>query len=150
LCTRIIEPCGARSGERDLDGATETGQTGSPEPLLHGGEQFCDLRLRGVGPRRLGDQVDLAPVGPMRHDLRAEAAAAKLSDRRCGRRVESRLLIRRRLAAVEQLDPIGIDPVDLGAAVDAEVEPPRPSRPGAELAVDDADLRIGNHDEIEP
>jgi 3-oxoacyl-[acyl-carrier protein] reductase len=40
--------------------------------------------------------------------------------------------------------------VDLGTGVDAEVEPPRARRPRSQLAVDVADVRTRNHDQIEP
>jgi hypothetical protein len=50
---------------------------------------------------------------------------------------------------VEQIEPVAAGDVDLGAAIDAQVEPTGPLRTRLELSVDDTDVRAGNDDEVE-
>ena len=97
------------------------------------------------------DQVDLAPVQPLRDDLGARrrgapssstVAAAAASSAAFSSGVASR--------RVDQLEPVRVRRVDLGAAVDAEVEPPRARRPRPKLPVDVADVRARDHDQVEP
>ena len=77
-----------------------------------------------------------------------DTATAKLGDGLRGGRVERRVLRRCRLPPVDQLEPVRARRVDLGAAVDAEVETPRAGRPRAQLPVDVADVRAGDHDQV--
>ena len=147
---RIGQPGRARGRERDLDGVAETPEPRVTQTRLHRREQLTDPRLRRVGPLRLRDQVDLAPVQPPRDHRRGDTAAPKLGDGiRCSR-VERRLLRRCRLPAFDELEAVRARRVDLGAAVDTEVEPPRARRPGAQLPVDVADVRAGDDDQVEP
>ena len=75
------------------------------QPILDGGEQLADLRLRRVGPFRLGDQVDLAAVEPVGDDPDFDpVGVAKLRLHRLGGAVESGVLLGGGLAPVQQLE----------------------------------------------
>ena len=103
-------------------------------------QQLGDSRLRRVGPRGLGDEVDLASVQSPRHDLHPKAS---LPQPRGGdvRGNRERLLFRGRgHPAMEQNRAVASDREDLGAAVQAQVEAAGPLRPGSELRVDVVDI----------
>ena len=55
------------------------------QPLLDRGEQSIDLRLRRIRPFGKRNQVDLAPIEPLRHDARFEPALREQRDDPLGR-----------------------------------------------------------------
>src|SRR5262245_66079736 len=97
------------------------------EPLFDGSEQLVDSSLRRIGPFRLRDQVDLSPVQALGHDLGAKPSLGEARDDLGCSRIEGRLLLRRRLSALDQLGAVLVDAEDFGAAVQAEQETPGPA-----------------------
>ena len=110
---------------------------------------FCSTSICGLGrvrPRR--DQVHLAPVQAVVDDLRVEAAARQLVAQRLGRRRELRLLLGRRLAALEQPRPPRPHHVHLGAAREEQEQAALHLRPGAQLAVDVGHVGAADHGHV--
>ena len=88
--------------ERDLDCDGETRDAGGPQTLLDRGKQLSDLRFGRIRPLRHWDQVDLAPVQPLRHDVGRDASACELRDRGSGCGVQRGIFLPSRLTPVEQ------------------------------------------------
>ena len=106
-----------------IDGCADASGYGL-EPFLDRGEQLTDLRLGRIGPRRFGNQVDFSAVEPVGNDPDFDAVGvAKLCLHRFGGAVERGVLLRGRLAAVQQLElPRGVVGVHLRPAVDHQIE----------------------------
>ena len=123
-------------------------QPGVGQPLSDGADQSGDPGLRRVGPARLRDQVDLAPVEASDHGG-VQAEAGQPLDDRGGGPVERGVLLGRGHPLVHQLRPGRADPVDLRAAVEAQVQPSRALRTGGQLPVDVAEVGAADDGDLD-
>ena len=134
-------------GLGEADDLRQPGDPGPPQPGGDRLEQTADVRLGRVGPRRLGDEVDLAPVEPFGHHPGLEAPLVELPDDHLGGPVERSVLLLVGGAAKDQLRPGGGDLEDLRTPVEAQMQPARPRGSSPQLTVDVADVGAGdNHD----
>ncbi len=147
----------ARAGEagigagrlRDADRLRERTDPRRTEASLDRFEELGDARLRWIAPGGEGDEVHLPAVEAPCHDLGGQPALAQPAHGEIRRGVEQRLLIGRRLSPPEEAGPIRADAEVLGAAVEAEAQPPRPLRTRAQLPVHVAEVRAAHHDQVD-
>ncbi len=93
LVTRgSASPASTAAASLRLDRGAQVLQAVGAQPRLHGGEQLGKPRLRGVGPLRQRDQVDLAAVQALRDDLGVDPLRTQALDGERGGAVERRLL----------------------------------------------------------
>ena len=131
----------------DLD---EPGDPGGGQARFERRQQLGDSRLRRVGPLGLGDEVDLASVQSLSHDLHAKASLPQPRGGDVGGNRERLLLRGRGHPAMEQDRAVAPNREDLGSAVQAQVEAAGPLRPGSELRVDVVDIGAAHDRGIEP
>ena len=95
----LRQPGVARRLLRQADTLTKAVQPDGSQPALDCREQLADPGLRRIGPLGLGDDVDLAPVESLRHDLGGNAARGEPRHRVGGCCIERRLFRLRRKSA---------------------------------------------------
>ncbi len=131
---RVARHPSLREPDLDRGPACELGRLGErADPV--GGEasldrlqQLGDARLGGICPLRLRDQVDLAPVQPLRDDLRPEALRAEALHRQLRGSIERVLLGVGRHRREDPLGALLADPEHLGSPVEQQVQAARARR----------------------
>ena len=140
-------PASRAARSATVDGFAQPVESRRSQPTLDGDEQLADPRLRRVGPLRFRDQVDLATVETLRHDLRPESVRGEARDGCRRRSVERLLLGRRRDPPLDEPWPRLVDDVNLRAAIETEIELSGAGRSRAELPVDVGE--VGSRDDGE-
>ena len=115
----------------------------------HRDQQLVDAGLRWICPLRGRDQVDLAPVQPLRNKAGLQAALRESLDRqRCGA-VKRSVLGRRGGPPLDQRQSARLNAEGLRAAVHQQVKLAGPRGPSPELLVDVLRMRTGHDGQIQ-
>src|SRR6266545_5994122 len=116
---RRLEARLARGLLRDANRLAQSVQSGASQTSFDRSEQLGDLRLGRVRPLGLRNEVDLAPVEALGHDLCAHAAFREAANGGLGCGVQSSVLGLRGLAPLDKLRPSFADEEDFRSSVQA-------------------------------
>ena len=138
--------CGLRRQGGDV---VEPRKSGCEQTGFDRREQLSDPCLRRIRPLRLGNQIDLSPVEPIRDHLCSEPVLGEPGDRRPGGFGQRLVLFRARNASVDQLGPFRSDDVHLRSTVETEVQDARAGGSGPERPVDVVDVCTADDADVE-